>query len=39
MAELPVIAAAVNFVIDISVLPISAAMITLVDAEAIQNTP
>jgi len=36
MAELPVINAAVNFVIDMSALPISAAMMTLVEPEAIE---
>jgi hypothetical protein len=36
IAELPVIKAAVNFVIAIRVLPISAAIITLVDPDAIE---
>jgi len=36
MAELPVKNAAVNFVIEMSVLPISAAMMTLIEPEAIE---
>ena len=37
IAELPVMLAAINFVIEISALPISAAIIIFFDPEAIEN--